>query len=277
MDAHRVHVLDGADDYGVARLVAHHLHLVLLPADQRLLDENFVVERRLKAASDNPREFLRVVRDSAAGAAEREARTHDERPRADGLCDCLGFCERMGASRARHVEADVAHRLLEEVAVFGAFDCLGLRADELNAVALQDASLVELHREVERRLSAKRRQDRVWPFAADYFVQVVGRQRLDVRPVGAIWVGHHRRGVGVHEHDFVAERFKRLHGLHAGIVELAALADDDWPGTDDKYLSQIRAFHFFLPFRAALTRPLNSGCGIVGRDLNSGWNCEAMK
>ena len=34
MDAHRVHVLDGADDHGVPRLVAHHLHLEFLPADE---------------------------------------------------------------------------------------------------------------------------------------------------------------------------------------------------------------------------------------------------
>ena len=228
MDAHRIHVLDGADNDGVPRLVAHYLHLVFLPADQRLLYKNLVVERRLKAASDNPRELLRVVRDAAAGAAERKARAHDERPRADGLCDCLGFCERMGASRARHVEPDVAHRLLEEISVFCARNRLCLRANEFHAVALKDAALFELHREVERRLPAKRREKRVWTFAADDFVEIVDRQRFNIRPVGTVRIGHHRRGVGVDKHDFVAERFKRLHGLYARIVELAALADNDW-------------------------------------------------
>ena len=247
MDAHRIHVLDGADNDGVPRLVAHYLHLVFLPADQRLLYENLVVERRLEAARDNPRKLLRVVRDAAAGAAEREARAHDKRPRADGACNRFRLGKRVGAAGTREIETDIAHRLLEKIAVFCAFDRLGLRADELNAVALQDTSLVELHRKVERRLSAKRRQNRVWSFAADDFVQVVGRQRLDIRPVGTVGVGHHRRGVGVDKHDFVAERFKRLHCLYARIVELAALADDDWAGADNQYLPQVTSFHSSLP------------------------------
>ena len=53
MDAHRVEVLDGADDDDVVRLVAHHLQFVLLPADERLLDEDLAIgrERRGRAAT----------------------------------------------------------------------------------------------------------------------------------------------------------------------------------------------------------------------------------
>ena len=38
--AHRVEVLDGADDHDVVGVVAHHLELVLLPAHDRLLEEH---------------------------------------------------------------------------------------------------------------------------------------------------------------------------------------------------------------------------------------------
>ena len=38
--AHGVHVLDAADDDAVVRQVPHHLELVLLPAQQRLLHEH---------------------------------------------------------------------------------------------------------------------------------------------------------------------------------------------------------------------------------------------
>ncbi len=38
--AHRVEVLDRADDHDVVVDVAHHLHLVLFPADDRLLDQH---------------------------------------------------------------------------------------------------------------------------------------------------------------------------------------------------------------------------------------------
>ena len=40
VDAHRIDVLDRADDDAVAGAIAHHLELVLLPAGQRALDEH---------------------------------------------------------------------------------------------------------------------------------------------------------------------------------------------------------------------------------------------
>ena len=42
VDAHRVEVLDRADDDAVVRAVAHHLELELLPAGDRALDEDLV-------------------------------------------------------------------------------------------------------------------------------------------------------------------------------------------------------------------------------------------
>jgi hypothetical protein len=40
------------------------------------------------------------------------------------------------------------------------------------------------------------------------------------------------------------------------------------------------SFHIFKEYyfafsNAALTKSRNNGCGRVGRDVNSGWNCEA--
>ena len=40
--AHRVEILDRTDDHDVIRHVAHHLHLVFLPPEDRLLEQNFV-------------------------------------------------------------------------------------------------------------------------------------------------------------------------------------------------------------------------------------------
>ena len=42
VDAHRVEVLDRADDHAVVRAIAHHLELVLLPPGDRPLDEDLV-------------------------------------------------------------------------------------------------------------------------------------------------------------------------------------------------------------------------------------------
>ena len=89
--AHRVHVLDGADDDGVPRLVAHHLHLEFLPADQGLLYEDFAVQRRGEPARDDFAEFPGVVRNAAARSAEGEAGTYYQRPSADFARDALGL------------------------------------------------------------------------------------------------------------------------------------------------------------------------------------------
>ena len=51
VNAHRVEILDRADDHDVVVLVAHHLHLVLFPADDRFLDEHLVDGRLVEAAA----------------------------------------------------------------------------------------------------------------------------------------------------------------------------------------------------------------------------------
>ena len=79
VDAHRVEVLDRADDDGVAARVAHHLELVLLPAGEVLLDEHLPDRARVDPARDRGPQLLGRVRDAAAAAAERERRPHDRR------------------------------------------------------------------------------------------------------------------------------------------------------------------------------------------------------
>ena len=56
-------------------------------------------------------------------------------------------------------------------------------------------------------------------------------------------IGHHSRGIGVHEHDLVALLPQRLHGLDAGVVELASLPDHNRTRTDDQNLLQICTLH----------------------------------
>ena len=56
VDAHRIEVLDRADDDDVVVAVAHHLELELLPADDAALDEHLSRRRQLEpAADDRPR------------------------------------------------------------------------------------------------------------------------------------------------------------------------------------------------------------------------------
>ena len=79
MDAHRVEVFDGADDDAVVLAVADNFHFVFFPAEQGLLNQEFVCRREFEAAGTNLDEFFHVVRNTAAGAAERETRTNNGR------------------------------------------------------------------------------------------------------------------------------------------------------------------------------------------------------
>ena len=47
--------------------------------------------------------------------------------------------ERARQAALRHVEADLAHRVLEQLPIFGDLDRLDRRADQLDAVLLQHA------------------------------------------------------------------------------------------------------------------------------------------
>ncbi|MCY1484599.1 hypothetical protein D9M68_182070 [compost metagenome] len=77
--AHRVDVLDRADDDAVVRRVADHFHLVFLPAENRFFDQHFGGWRRVEATADDVEEFRAVIGDTATGAAEREGRADDRR------------------------------------------------------------------------------------------------------------------------------------------------------------------------------------------------------
>ena len=118
--------------------------------------------------------------------------------------------QRLGDAALRHVDADLLHRVAEQQAILGDLDRGNRRADQLDLVLLEDAQLVELHREVERRLAADRRQNRVGPLLLDDLLERLGRQRLDVGAVGQLRVGHDRRRVAVDEDDFEAFAAQRL-------------------------------------------------------------------
>ena len=140
VNAHRVEVLDRADDDDVVGLVAHHLQLELLPADDRFLDQHLADRARVEPAGDEVDELLAVVGDAAAGAAQREARPQHAR-QADLLDASRASASDAGDDRLRHRDADLDHRLLELLAVLGLVDDVGPRADHLDLVLFQHAVL----------------------------------------------------------------------------------------------------------------------------------------
>ena len=98
--AHGVEVLDGADDDAVVRRVAHHLELELLPAGDRLLDQDLADRAGRQPLAGQPAELRRVLGDARALAAEDEARAHHD-GEADLLGDLLGLGRASGRSPTR--------------------------------------------------------------------------------------------------------------------------------------------------------------------------------
>ncbi len=239
--AHGVEVLDRADDDAIVVLVTNDLHLVLLPPQQGFVDQQLVVVGELEPATADLLELLLVVGHAAAGAAHGVGGTDDHReaqlalnlPRlVHGVSD-LG----LGA-----LQADVLHRLVEQIAIFGLVDGIGVGTDHLHAVLGQHAVLVQVQRTVERGLPAHGRQNRRGALALDDLLHRLPGDRLDIGGVGHHRVGHDGGRVGVDQDDAVALFAQRLTGLGPGVVEFARLPDDDGAGADDQNAVEIRTF-----------------------------------
>ncbi len=178
-------------------------------------------------------QVLLGVGEARAETAHRERRPHDERvPEVER--ELLGLLERLRDVRAGDLGSGLDHEVLEELAVFALADGIDLRADELDAVLLEDARVVQGDRRVQRGLAAQRRQHRIGPLLDDDRLDDLGRDRLDVRRVGEVGVGHDRGRIGVHEDDPHALGTQHPAGLRARVVELGRLSDDDRTGSDDE-------------------------------------------
>ena len=264
VDAHRVEVLDRADDDDVVAPVADHLELELVPAADALLDE-YLADRALPEAELDLGAQLERRRDEAAAmAAERERGTHDGRQGDPGQP-----VSARDDLRARHLQAAALHRLAEELAVLGPPDHRHRGSEELDAERGQDSLVRELDGEVERGLPAERGQQRVGPLAAEHAGHALEVERLEVGAVGKARVGHDRRRVRVDDDRAVAVLAQHLERLAAGVVELAGLSDHDRPGADHADRAEVMSTRHR---RRPSTQRSRIGQASCGPGPASGWN-----
>ena len=261
-------------------MIADDLHLIFLPAQHRFLDQHFGCGGGIEAFFHDVEEFLAVVGDAAARAAQCEGRADDAgqthfqhglegfdhgavavfaqplglgcgpalleslevataglQPRHLGGIEILVGVLCIGGVRQHRfwrVEADLLHRLAEQFTVFRLVDGVRLGADELHAVFLEHAHLVEGECGVQRRLAAHGGKQRVRPLLLDDSGDDFRGDRLDVGGIRQVRVRHDGGRIGVDQDDAVTLGLQRLAGLGAGIVELAGLADDDRSSPDDE-------------------------------------------
>ena len=250
MDAHGVHVLDEADADHLVLGVADDLDLELLPAEDRLLDQDLRDRRGLQAAVRDGAHLVVGVHEPAARAAHRVGGADDHRV-ADLGGEGEGVLDRADGLGARHVDADLGHGALERLAVLAALDDVLGDADHLHVVGVEDAGTVERGGEVEARLAAQIGQQRVGLALLDDRLERGHVERLDVGLVGHHRVGHDRGRVAVDQGHLVAEVPQRLARLGAGVVELTRLPDDDGAGANDEDLVDVFALGHPYSIRAA--------------------------
>jgi hypothetical protein len=249
--AHRVEVLDRADDHAVVRSVAHDLELVLLPPGDRALDEDLVHGAGVEAVARDSLEGLGCSGDPGALAAQDEGGPDDD-GEADLLDDLASVLHGVGDPRRRHLQADALHRTLEELPILGGADGLAVGADQLWRAGHADrATFDELHGEVECGLAAEGGEHRVGVLPFDDPAEDVGVERFDVGRVGELGVRHDRGRVRVGQDHAVALLPEDLARLRPRVVELAGLPDDDGPGADEEDRLQVGPLGHYATPRSA--------------------------
>ena len=233
MDAHRVDVLDRADDHAVVRPVTHDLELELLPSRDRLLDQDLADRARLEPPAGQSLELLRGGGDAGALATEDERRPdHHRQPDRGGHDPRLVHV--VGAARVGDVEPDPDHRLLEQLTILGDADRVGSRPDQLDPPLVERTGVGQVHGQVQRRLTAEGGEHGIGALGIEDPLDDLRDQRLDVGRVREIGVGHDRGRVRVGQDHPVALLAEHPARLGPRVVELACLSDHDGPGADDQ-------------------------------------------
>ncbi len=142
MHAHRIDVLDETDSDHVALPIPYHFKLQLFPAQNRLLNEDLPDQTRRDPASGYRLQLFNIIRDPAAGAAERIRGSNDH-----GIAQLLRDQHSVitGIRRRAPGYRDIQHRhrLLEGYPVFATFNRVRFDADYFNAVLSQNPQLME--------------------------------------------------------------------------------------------------------------------------------------
>ena len=226
MDAHGVKVFDRADDDTVVVFITHHFHLVLFPANQRFINQQFIGWGEIQPALANLFELFAVIGDTAAGAAHGKGGT-DDAWEANVSGNRQRFFHSMRDTGTRGVEADFLHRHVETAAVFGFINRIGGRANHGHAEFFKHALTLQLQRAVQRRLAAHGRQNRIRTLFLNNLAHHFPVNRLDVGGIGHFRVGHDGSRVRVHQNDAVTLFAQRFTRLGAGVVKLTRLTDNN--------------------------------------------------
>ncbi len=79
MHSHGIDVLDRTDDDHVVIQIAHYLHFIFFPTDNRLFDQHFVNRGLIQSVAHQHQELIAVVGDGRSAPPQRKTGSHDAR------------------------------------------------------------------------------------------------------------------------------------------------------------------------------------------------------
>ena len=238
MHAHRIQILDRANDHDVVGRVAHHLELEFLPSLDRLLDQHFVARRLFEPVRHLGAIFVELARDRSAGPAERSRRPNDQRDPSSS-----------STRSASAIECAIAERGTSSPILSIAFLNSSRSSAFLIASSFAPISSHLNRSSTPASASSIARFSAVCPptvgsSASGRSRSMILRQhrhrhRLDIGAIGQFRIGHDRRRIRIDENQpqpFLAQRLDRL---RARVVELARLPDNDRPRANQQNRFQI--------------------------------------
>ena len=197
MDTQRVEVLHTCNGKAVVVAVADYLKLDLLPAFERLLDQNLLrVSERTLAQLD---ELLLVAADTTTQATQRISRANHNRETDLASC-CDSVLHRLYGLRDGGLDVDLVELLHEQIAVLGCHNGLDRRTEHLDAILLQDTFLVQFRTAVQCGLTTECEQNTVGLLFFDDLLNEVGCYGQEVDAVGDAFRGLDSCDVGVNQH-----------------------------------------------------------------------------
>ncbi|ROV99906.1 hypothetical protein VMCG_06224 [Cytospora schulzeri] len=164
VDSERVEVLHVADSNAVVVGVPDNLVLDLLPALERLLDQNLRGQRQ--RASGHVSELLLVVCETRSKTSQGVSGTDNDGV-TDALCGIQGLLNSVDSNRLRNGDVDLVQGPGEEVTILTELQCSDTGSQNLDAVFLEDAHLLHLDTEVQGGLATKGEEDTIGSFALD--------------------------------------------------------------------------------------------------------------
>ena len=247
VNAHGVEVFDGAHDDAVIGLVADYFHLKLFPAQQRFFNQQLGGGRSLQPTAANGFKFFGVVSHAATCAAQREARANYN-GKAYGFLYIPRLSHVVRYARACRTQTNARHGIFELEAVFSLVNYFGCSTNKLDLVFMQHAVAPQVQRTIECCLPAHGGQNGIGALFGNDFLDRLPGNGLNVSYIGCGRVGHDGGRVAVNQNNAVTLFAQSPAGLHARIIKLACLPNNDGAGSDNQNTFDVLTFWHGIDF-----------------------------